>query len=53
MKVKPKKILPQSARDKILLLLANCSEKVNSFKALLYIILVFEVIQMLILGLLR
>ncbi len=55
MKVKPKRILPQFAKDKILLFLANCGEKVNGFKTLLYIILAFEAIQilLLILGLLR
>ena len=59
MKVKPKKILPQSAKEEILLFLANCSgefeEIITKSITLLYIILVFEAIQilLLILGLLR
>ncbi len=59
MKVKPKRILPQFAKDEILLFLANCSgefeEILMKIIIMLYIILAFEAIQilLLILGLLR
>ncbi len=59
MKIKPKKILPQSAKDEILLFLANCGgefeEIIMKIIILLYIILAFEATQTLlsILKLLR
>lgn len=45
MKVNPKKLMPQSARDDILCFLASCGIKVNYIKIITIFILISEVIQ--------
>lgn len=45
MKVKPKKIMPQSVRDEILCFLANCGIKTKIMLAVLLFNAITEVIQ--------
>lgn len=49
MRTRPKKILPQSVRDKILCFLANCGMKTNLIVALLWTNAILGTIQIILL----